>query len=175
MICFIGSTLGNLTPAECDRFFTQIANALQLGEYFLLGIDLQKPKHLLEAAYNDSSGVTAQFKRNMLDHLNWRFEGNFDPNQWQHQAFYNESPSQMEIYLQSKKAQTVRLHALDLTVEFETDETILTEISRKFDLNVMQRELGARGLVPVQAWTDPNSWFGLLLCQRQLPTPNAIA
>ena len=170
MICFIGSTLGNLTPKECDRFFAHIANALQPGEYFLLGIDLQKPKHLLEAAYNDSQSVTAQFNLNMLDHLNWRFKGNFDPNQFEHQAFYNESQSQIEIYLRSKKAQTVELRALDLTVEFETGETILTEISRKFDLNVMRRELGARGLLPVQAWTDPNHWFGLLLCQMGFPS-----
>ncbi|HAX78206.1 MAG TPA: L-histidine N(alpha)-methyltransferase [Cyanobacteria bacterium UBA11372] len=179
MICFIGSTLGNLTPKECDRFFAHIINALQPGEYFLLGIDLQKPKHLLEAAYNDSQGVTAQFNLNMLDHLNWRFKGNFDPNQFEHQAVYNESQSQIEIYLLCKKAQTVRLRALDLTVEFETDETILTEISRKFDLNAMRRELGARGLVPVQAWTDPNRWFGLLLCQMGFPSedgrsPNSI-
>lgn len=172
MICFIGSTLGNLTPGECDRFFTHIANALQPNEYFLLGIDLQKPKYLLEAAYNDSQGVTAQFNLNMLDHLNWRFQGNFDPTGFEHLAFYNESPSQIEIYLQSKKAQTVELRALNLTVEFERGETILTEISRKFDLKAMQQELGARGLVPVQAWTDPNQWFGLLLCQRQLPTPS---
>ncbi len=172
-ICFIGSTLGNLTPKECDRFFAHIANALQPGEYFLLGIDLQKPKHLLEAAYNDSPGVTAQFNLNMLDHLNWRFEGNFDPNQFEHLAFYNQSQSQIEIYLRSKKAQTVELRALDLIVEFETGETIMTEISRKFDLNAMQRELGARGLAPVQAWTDANRWFGLLLCQMEFPRRNA--
>lgn len=167
MICFIGSTLGNLTPQECDRFFTLISQALQPGEYFLLGIDLQKPKHLLEAAYNDSQGVTAQFNLNMLDHLNWRFEGNFDPNQFEHVAFYNQSQSQIEIYLRSKKAQTAELRALNLIVELEAGETIMTEISRKFDLNGMGRELRAQGLVPVQAWTDPNQWFGLLLCQME--------
>lgn len=175
MICFIGSTLGNLTPGECASFFTHIANALQPGEYFLLGIDLQKPKHLLEAAYNDSQGITAEFNLNMLNHLNWRFEGNFDTNQFEHQAFYNESQSQIEIYLRSKKAQTVRLHAINLTVEFATGETIMTEISRKFDLNAMQQELGAQGLMPVKAWTDPNRWFGLLLYQMGYPGGEARA
>jgi L-histidine Nalpha-methyltransferase len=175
IICFIGSTLGNLIQKECDRFFAHIAKALQPGEYFLLGIDLQKPKHLLEAAYNDSQGITAQFNLNMLNHLNWRFEGNFDSNQFEHQAFYNESQSQIEIYLRSKKAQTVRLRALNLTVEFEAGETIMTEISRKFDLNAMQQELWARGLVPVKAWTDPNRWFGLVLCQRGFPGGKARA
>lgn len=167
MICFIGSTLGNLTPQECDRFFSQIANALQPGEYFLLGIDLQKPKHLLEAAYNDSQGVTAAFNLNMLNHLNWRFEGNFDTTQFEHFAFYNESQSQIEIYLRSLKAQTIQLETLGVTVEFEKDEMILTEISRKFDLKAMQQELRSLGLVAIEAWTDPKQWFGLLLCQRQ--------
>lgn len=167
MIGFIGSTLGNLTPQECDRFFSQIANALQPGEYFLLGIDLQKPKHLLEAAYNDSQGVTAAFNLNMLNHLNWRFEGNFDTTQFEHFAFYNESQSQIEIYLRSLKAQTIQLETLGVTVEFEKDEMILTEISRKFDLKAMQQELRSLGLVAIEAWTDPKQWFGLLLCQRQ--------
>jgi dimethylhistidine N-methyltransferase len=167
MICFIGSTLGNLTTEECDRFFSQITDALQPGEYFLLGIDLQKPKHLLEAAYNDSQGVTVAFNLNMLEHLNWRFQGNFDITQFEHVAFYNESQSQIEIYVRSLKAQTVHLRALNLTVEFEQGETIMTEISRKFDLKAMQQDLQTRGLKPLQAWTDPNRWFGLLLCQLQ--------
>lgn len=165
MICFIGSTLGNLSPQECDRFFLQIAATLQKGEYFLLGVDLQKPKHLLEAAYNDSQGVTAAFNLNLLDHLNRRFEGNFDTMQFEHQAFYNESLHQIEMHLRSLRLQTVQLRALDLTVEFEANETILTEISRKFDLSVMQQELSNQGLVPIEVWTNPDKWFGLFLCQ----------
>lgn len=167
MICFIGSTLGNLTPAECDIFFSQIISALNLGEYFLLGIDLQKPKHLLEAAYNDSQGVTAAFNLNMLHHLNQRFEGNFDPTQFEHWAFYNETDHQIEMHLRSLRSQTAQLRALDLKVQFEKNETILTEISRKFDLTKLQQELSRRGLKPIQVWTDPNQWFGLLLCQLQ--------
>jgi L-histidine Nalpha-methyltransferase len=170
MLCFIGSTLGNLTPAQCDRFFSQVANTLELGEYFLLGIDLQKPKHLLEAAYNDSAGVTAAFNLNMLNHLNWRFEGNFDPSKFEHLAFYNESQSQIEIYLRSLTAQTVELPSLDLTVKLKHQELILTEISRKFNLTILQQDLSARGLVPVQVWTDEKQWFGVLLCQRQSVT-----
>lgn len=167
MVCFIGSTLGNLTPQECDEFLSQITAALHLGEYFLLGIDLQKPKHLLSAAYNDSQGVTAAFNLNVLHHLNRRFDGNFDTTQFEHWAFYNETQHQIEMHLRSLRSQAAQLSALDLTVEFETGETILTEISRKFDLNTMQQQLQARGLMPLQAWTDPNQWFGLLLCQVQ--------
>lgn len=167
MICFIGSTLGNLTPQEYYKFLSQIIAALNQGEYFLLGVDLQKPKQLLEAAYNDSQGVTAAFNLNVLDHLNRRFEGNFDTTQFEHWAFYNETQHQIEIHLRSLRSQTVQLRALDLTVKLETGETILTEISRKFDLKAIQMELQARGLVPLQVWTDPNQWFGLLLCQLQ--------
>ena len=168
MICFIGSTLGNLTPQECDRFLSQITDALQIGEYFLLGIDLQKSKDLLEAAYNDRLGVTAAFNLNMLTHLNWRFQGNFDLSQFEHEAFYNESECQIEMHLRSLQAQTVQLRALNLTVDFALGETILTEISRKFHLKQMQQYLQGKGLVPLQVWTDPNQWFGLLLCQMQL-------
>lgn len=167
MLCFVGSSLGNLTPAECDVFFQQVVMALQPGEYFLLGIDLQKPKHLLEAAYNDQQQVTAAFNLNMLRHLNWQFNGNFNLEQFEHLAFYNETLHQVEIYIKSLQHQTVALEALNLTVEFQPGETILSEISRKFDLHQLQAELKQRGLCPVQAWTDPQHWFGLLLCQLQ--------
>ncbi len=166
-ILFLGSTLGNLTPQECDVFFSQITDALEVGEYFLLGVDLQKPKHLLEAAYNDSQGVTAQFNLNMLAHLNRRFRGNFNLQQFEHWAFYNEQFNQIEMRLRSLPAQKVQLEALNLTVEFAAGETILTEISRKFDLDVLQKELQAKGLKPLQVWTDSRQWFGLILCQLQ--------
>lgn len=166
-ICFIGSTLGNLTPSECDNFFAQIVDTLHAGEYFLLGIDLQKPKPILEAAYNDRQGVTAAFNLNMLQHLNWRFDGNFDLQKFEHWAFYNETEHQIEMHLRSLRAQSVRLGALDLTIEFSPNETIRTEISRKFNLSTLQQQLQMRGLVPVKHWTDPKNWFGLMLCQLQ--------
>ncbi len=165
MICFLGSTLGNLNAQECDLFFSQIVAALQPGEYFLLGIDLDKSREILEPAYDDSQGVTAAFNLNMLRHLNRRYEGNFDLAQFEHWAFYNLDKCQIEMHLKSKKAQTVQLQALNLTVEFAAGETIRSEISRKFNLNTVEKELSQRGLKPVQVWTDPNQWFGLMLCQ----------
>jgi len=167
MICFIGSTLGNLTPGECDILFSEITEALQIGEYFLLGIDLRKPKQILEPAYNDSQGVTAAFNLNMLEHLNQQFEGNFDTTQFEHWAFYNESEHQIEMHLRSLRSQIVELRALNLKVNFALGETIFTEISRKFDLNAIKQQLTAQGLSPLHVWTDPNQWFGLLLCQLQ--------
>lgn len=166
-ICFLGSTLGNLNPVECDRFFAQMVEVLQPGDYFLLGIDRQKPKPILEAAYNDASGVTAEFNLNMLRHLNHRFEGNFNLNQFEHWAFYNEKLHQIEMHLRSRRSQSVSLSALNLAVDFAAGETILTEISRKFDLALIQNYLELRGLPVVKAWSDPQQWFGVLLCQRQ--------
>lgn len=165
MVCFLGSTLGNLNPQECQKFFSQITAALQPGEYFLLGIDLQKSQHQLEAAYNDAAGVTAEFNLNMLRHLNQRYGGDFDLNQFQHWAFYNQSEQQIEMHLKSLCEQTVQLKTLELTVELKSGETIHTEISRKFSLSDIQQELQIQGLRPLQVWTDPQNWFGLLLCQ----------
>ncbi|ASC69784.1 Histidine N-alpha-methyltransferase [Halomicronema hongdechloris C2206] len=172
LLAFIGSTLGNLSDAECDQFLTQVSQALAPGDYFLLGLDLRKPVDVLEAAYNDSQGVTAAFNLNLLHHLNWRFQGNLDPSQFRHVAQYNPVADQIEIYIESLQAQTARLKALDLTVTFAAGERLLSELSRKFDLPTMAASLQSYGLHTVHTFTDPHHWFGLLLCQRQPPAPH---
>lgn len=175
MIAFIGSTIGNLRPNECNAFLADISQTLRPGGYFLLGLDLQKEISVLEAAYNDTQGVTAAFNLNMLSHLNQRFEGNFDLNNFAHVAQYNKQDNQIEMYLKSLKAQTVWLKALDFTVEFEGDRAaapaenrILSEISRKFSLDEMEETLSAHQLSVVEKFTDEKQWFGVLLCQRRV-------
>jgi L-histidine Nalpha-methyltransferase len=165
MLFFLGSSLGNFNPEECDSFLNQVSRTLQPGDYFLLGIDLQKPKEILEPAYNDSQEVTAAFNLNMLSHLNWRFQGNFDINLFRHQAIYNQVDNQIEMYLHCQKSHWVNLAALDLKVFFEAGESILTEISRKFNLITMEKQLETKGLKTVKTWTDEKRWFGLILCQ----------
>jgi L-histidine Nalpha-methyltransferase len=165
MIFFLGSSMGNFSPQDCNRFLRLISHTLNSGDYFLLGIDLQKPKDILEAAYNDSQGVTAAFNLNMLSHLNWRFQGNFDLNLFTHQAIYNQADAQIEMYLHTPKSHWVSLEALDLKIFLESGESILTEISRKFDLAIMQKQLETHGLRTLKIWTDPQQWFGLILCQ----------
>lgn len=167
MLIFLGSTIGNLNETECDHFLTQIQQALQPGEFFLLGVDLQKPIEVVEAAYNDSQGVTAAFNLNILEHLNDRFGGNFDLNQFAHHAFYNAAQHQIEMHLRSLKAQTVTLKALNFQVSFQANETIHTEISRKFHLPTLVNDLANHAFNPLHVWTDSQGWFGLLLCQRQ--------
>ncbi|MBD2691925.1 L-histidine N(alpha)-methyltransferase [Anabaena catenula] len=167
LLFFLGSSLGNFTAQECDSFLSKIAQTLKPGDYFLLGIDLQKPPKMLEAAYNDSQDVTAAFNLNMLSHLNWRFQGNFDINLFRHQAIYNQTSSQIEMYLHCQKDHWVSLDILNLKISFQAGESILTEISRKFDLATMQKQLATKGLKTVKTWTDPQQWFGLILCQAQ--------
>ncbi|MBF2029706.1 MAG: L-histidine N(alpha)-methyltransferase [Oscillatoriales cyanobacterium C42_A2020_001] len=167
MISFLGSSLGNLTSEECDRFFTQIAAALHPGDYFLLGVDLHKATAQLEAAYNDKQGITAEFNLNILRHLNQRFNGNFDLTQFQHVAFYNEALHQIEMHLRSLKNQVATLAGLDFVVELEAGETIQSEISRKFDLPTLQHQLQNSGLNYVRSWMDANQWFALAVFERR--------
>lgn len=166
MIIFLGSSIGNFDRSECDRFIAEITDTLRVGEYFLLGLDLQKAPEILEAAYNDSQGVTAAFNLNMLQHLNQLFAGDFNLDLFQHQALYNQTDKQIEMYLISQEAQTVNLKTLDLTVHFAEGEAILTEISRKFNLEQMSAYLKEQGLTLVKSYTDTQAWFGLLLCQK---------
>ncbi len=165
LVCFLGSTLGNFSQEECDEFFAQITIALEKGDYFLLGVDLQKPVAILEAAYNDTQGITAEFNLNMLRHLNWRFSGNFNVDWFEHQAFYNQSAHQIEMHLRARRSHTVYLKDLALAVEFRQGETIHTEISRKFALPQIQSYLRHCGLTPIHTWTDTQKWFGLILCR----------
>ncbi|NJN48852.1 MAG: L-histidine N(alpha)-methyltransferase [Alkalinema sp. RL_2_19] len=167
LICFIGSSLGNFSPAGCDELLGQVSTALAPGEFFLLGVDLRKDAAILEAAYNDAQGITAAFNLNMLQHLNDRFEGNFDLDQFTHMAHYNQTDDQIEMHLRSLKVQTVNLQAIDLTIDFTANETILSEISRKFDPDILQVKLERQCLNVQQIWTDPQNWFGVFLCQKQ--------
>jgi L-histidine Nalpha-methyltransferase len=167
MLMFLGSTMGNLDDRSRDIFLTQVQQALQPGEFFLLGVDLQKPIEILEAAYNDAQGVTAAFNLNVLRHLNDRFDGDFNLDNFAHLAFFNPTASQIEMHLKSLTAQTVKLKALDLEISLKSGETIHTEISRKFNLLALTDTLTEQALQPLKIWTDPQSWFGLILCQRQ--------
>ena len=165
-IAFIGSTIGNLKPDECETFLERISETLEVGDYFLLGLDLQKETSVLEAAYNDAQGITAAFNLNMLKHLNRRFHGNFDLDKFAHIALYNLQDNQIEMYLESLAPQTVSLAALDLVVKFGKGDHILSEISRKFNLTQMSETLSKHALKVTASYTDKNEWFGILLCRK---------
>jgi uncharacterized SAM-dependent methyltransferase len=102
---------------------------------------------------------------NILSHLNWRFQGNFDTTLFSHQAIYNQTENQIEMHLHCQADHQVSLEVLDLNIQFKTGESILTEISRKFDLEVLETKLELQRLKTLKIWTDPQKWFSLVLCQ----------
>jgi len=166
LLLFLGSTIGNLSPQEEVQFFQQVHACLAPGDYFLLGVDLRKDREILHRAYNDNQGVTAQFNRNILCHLNRKFNGNFNPAAFAHWAFYNQELHQIEMHLVSLDDQKVQLLRLGLEVTLLAQETIRTEISRKFDLPELTKQLDGYGLPVQRVWQDAQGWFALVLAQK---------
>ncbi len=163
LMIFLGSTIGNFADAECRAFMTRVREALDPGDFFLLGFDRQKDVTVVEAAYNDAEGVTAEFNLNMLRHLNARFDGDFQPDRFAHDAIYNSREHQIEMYLESRVDQNVALGALDLEIGFAAGERVRTEISRKFDPPGLMALCAEAGLHEVKSWSDANDWFAVSL------------
>jgi len=131
-VLFLGSTIGNFDRAAGVKFLAEVRHILQPGDSLLLGTDLEKPSEQLLKAYNDEIGVTAAFNLNLLARINRELDGNFDLAQFEHVAKINREARSVEMHLQSKRRQTVRIPAADLRVEFQEDETIWTESSHKY-------------------------------------------
>jgi len=163
LVFFLGSSLGNFDVGETDRFIGRLRATVAPGTYFLVGLDLRKEVEIVEAAYNDSQGVTAAFNLNMLRHLNRRFDADFDLDGFSHLAFYDPERHRVEMHLRSDQDQSVRLEALDMAVDFAAGETVRTEISRKFDLDEFAGDCAGKGFAEVARWTDDRVWFGLIL------------
>jgi L-histidine Nalpha-methyltransferase len=163
LIAFLGGTIGNLYPAARREFLTRIAALLEPGDRFLLGTDLVKEPSRLEAAYDDSAGVTAEFNKNVLHVLNRELGADFDPARFEHVARYDTEAARMDIRLRSLTEQTVRLDGLDLTVRFAADEEMRTEISSKFTRPRLENVYREAGLTPSGWFTDPQSDYALSL------------
>jgi uncharacterized SAM-dependent methyltransferase len=167
MIMFLGSTLGNLDAGETALLLAAVHRAAGPGGFFLVGLDLRKDPAVIEAAYNDKAGVTAEFNRNMLRVLNRRFRADFVPERFTHHAFYNLPLHQIEMHLVSRVAQRVVLGALDIEIGIDAGESIRTEISRKFDLDAFASGARAQGFAEIARYTDRRKNFGLLLLQAE--------
>ena len=137
--------------------------SLAPGDGLLLGVDLAKDEETLLAAYNDADGVTAAFNRNILVRLNRELGAEFDPGQFGHRALWNPAASRIEMHLESRTAQRVRVKALTLDVEFEAGETIHTENSYKYAPGQAEKLLCATGFVPTGRWTDAQEQFAVHL------------
>jgi dimethylhistidine N-methyltransferase len=163
LVIFLGSNLGNFTAEEQTLLFARLTQALQPGDYLLLGCDLQKPVTILEPAYNDAAGVTSAFNLNLLQRMNRELAAQFDLSRFSHLAFYNRQLNQIEMHLQSTQEQEVRIADLPLRVSFRAGETIHTEISRKFSPPEVNAQLTACGFQPRALWSDANGWFMVAL------------
>jgi L-histidine N-alpha-methyltransferase len=154
LVAFLGSTVGNFSPAERAAFFAQLNVSLQPGETLLLGIDLVKDPRRLIAAYDDSAGVTAEFNRNVLHVLNRELDGDFQSANFTHVARWNADQSWMEMRLRTGSATTVTLRRAGLSFDLAAGEEIRTEISAKFRRPTIEAELVAAGFRPLGWWSD---------------------
>lgn len=165
LFVFLGGTIGNLTPTESITFLGELRGLMREGDAFLLGADRIKDPQLLYAAYNDASGLTAEFNRNLLNVINQVLDGDFDPHAFDHLALYNEALQRIEMYLIARRDQAVHLPALGRHYSFLRGERILTEISRKFTAESLSAELQAARLTPIAHYQPADRYFSLVLAR----------
>jgi L-histidine N-alpha-methyltransferase len=166
LVVFLGSTIGNLTAGPRAEFLAALADSLQPGDTLLLGTDLVKDLDRLVRAYDDGSGVTAQFNKNVLAVVNRELDADFDPAAFHHVARWNPHGERIEMWLRAGSPQRVRIGDLNLSVEFGAGEEMLTEVSCKFRPEGVADELAAAGLRRIAWWTDEAGDFGLSLAVK---------
>jgi L-histidine N-alpha-methyltransferase len=165
LIGFLGSTIGNFDAAEARALLENVARAMRAGDRFLLGADLRKNPAIIEAAYNDAQGVTAEFNLNVLRVLNRDLNATFDLSKFEHRAFYDRAFHRIEMHLVSTDDQRVSIPGVG-EVTFAGGESIRTEISCKYDRASLDRMLGDAGLV-IERWiTDSAQTYALVVATR---------
>lgn len=152
-----GSSIGNFDPKEAHLFLQGIAQLLNGSGGLLIGVDLVKNRDVLHRAYNDSLGITAAFNCNVLLHINRLISTNFCLEDWEHDAFFNEQASRIEMHLRAKRDLKVCWH--DHLAPFSKGETIHTENSYKYTQTGFQDLLKKAGFQKVVSWTDQNQHF----------------
>lgn len=165
LIAFLGGTIGNFRPGPRRSFLARIATLMYPGDRFLLGTDLVKDAATLELAYDDPQGVTAEFNKNVLHVLNRELDANFDPEQFEHVAFWDADNEWVDIRLRSLAEQFIDLKALDMRSHFARNEEMRTEISTKFTRERLEASYADAGLELVEWWTDPDELYALSLAK----------
>ncbi|MFB0619212.1 L-histidine N(alpha)-methyltransferase [Streptomyces sp. AGS-58] len=163
LVAFLGGTVGNLLPDERAAFLASVRALLDPGDGLLLGTDLVKDERVLVRAYDDAAGVTAAFNKNVLAVIDRELGADFDPDAFDHVALWDAERQWIEMRLRSRTAQTVKIPALDLAVDFAAGEELRTEVSAKFRKNGVTAELAAAGLELTHWWTDEPGRFALSL------------
>jgi L-histidine N-alpha-methyltransferase len=162
LITFFGSTIGNFNEEESRGFLKNIAAAMTLRDRFLIGMDMIKPKEMLEAAYNDAEGITAAFNKNILTVLNRELNAAFDPSHFDHVAFYNEKRECMEMHLRANRDIDLEMEDIDLHLIMKRGETIFTEICRKYSRKKVEVMAAEAGFVITRWFADDQGWFALI-------------
>jgi dimethylhistidine N-methyltransferase len=166
LVLFLGSNIGNFTPRSAADLLERIRDSLSPGDALLLGTDLVKPEADLLLAYDDPLGVTAAFNRNLLVRINRELDGNFDLDAYVHRAVWNTADSRIEMHLEARSTQHVRLGAIPLTLTIHDGERIWTESSYKYEPRGVGRMLETAGFEPTAQWLDEAGRFMLTLAVR---------
>jgi len=166
LIALLGSTIGNLHPGEVPALLCRIAGLLEGGGAFLLGVDLVKDIRVLESAYNDAAGVTAEFNRNILRVMNDRLGADFDPTAFDHVAFYDEENAWIEMRLRALRPMRVQVEEAGLALRFERGDEIRTELSCKYTRESFAEKLPGTGLGLRRFFADGEGLFALALLER---------
>jgi L-histidine Nalpha-methyltransferase len=163
IVAFLGGTIGNFPPGSRRRFLRQIARLLGPDDYLLMGTDLVKDPRVIEAAYDDAEGVTAEFNRNVLRVVNRELDADFEPEDFEHVAIFDREHEWIEMRLRARRDLVATIRRLDLEVRFEAGEELRTEISAKFTPERLRTDLAAAGLELAHWLTDPDELFALTL------------
>ena len=167
LIALLGGTIGNFPPGTRRKLLRKIRALLGPDDRFLLGTDLVKDPSMIEAAYDDADGVTAEFNLNVLHVINRELQANFPIDQFEHVAFFDRDREWVEMRLRAREACTVEIADVGLTVEFSAGEELRTEISAKFTRERLVADFAAAGLVLDRWYTDGDELFALSLARRQ--------
>jgi L-histidine N-alpha-methyltransferase len=165
IVAFLGGTIGNFTPGSRRRFLRSLAKLLGPDDFLLIGTDLVKDPAVIEAAYDDSAGVTAAFNRNVLAVVNRELDADFVPDSFDHVAFFDRDREWIEMRLRARLPQRVTVGKLGLRLTFAAGEELRTEISAKFTPERIQGDLAAAGMELVETLTDEDGLFALNLAR----------
>ena len=166
LFMFLGGSIGNFECHEAEEFTSTVADSMRSGDWFLLGADRVKDEKVLNAAYNDAQGITAEFNLNILRVINRELGADFQLDQFEHRAFFNTKEEQVEMHLRSRKTQTVSIPCLSLIVDFAKDETVRTEISRKFTPDSLNELCSSAGMTIEHHFQPDNEYFSLVLARK---------
>ena len=166
LIIFLGSSFGNFTPDDGKLFLEKIFSTMNSGDLFLIGLDLVKDKNILEAAYDDSQGITAKFNLNVLSRINDELDADFNINNFSHYSIYNETDQRIEMNLKSLVSQSVIIAKSNLSLNFNKDELIHTEYSHKYHASQIKKLLTDVGFTIKNIWLDDKKYFSLTLVSK---------